>query len=77
MDKRRYVSRHPSPNRDKVVGMGADVTGNAAADGFTTRYRSPLERPAYSRDNNYREYYVCSGLMDEDEARSSRFMGEY
>lgn len=76
MDKRRYVPSNPSPRRDKISDMDDEMTGNAAADGFTVRYRKPLERPAYSSDNLYRENYACEGLMNEDEVRSRKLYGD-
>jgi len=77
-DKRRYVSRNPRPG-DKIYAMEDDVSGNAAADGFTARYRKPLKREAYPKDNPFREDYACHGLMNEDEMRlsDSIYNGDY
>lgn len=76
MDKRRYVSRNPSPNRDKMRSMADDVTGDAAKDGFTSRYRKPLQRAPDYASGLYSEKFACDGLMDENEARYQQLYGE-
>lgn len=80
-DKRRYLSRNPSPRRDKIVGIEADETGNAAADGYTLRYRNPLpgrEKPGdmYRKDSLYNENYACDGMMTDEEALMQRMYGD-
>lgn len=73
MDKRRYVRRDPGNARDQIRSMADDVTGNAPQDGFTSRYRKPLGRQTYDRSRSpYSEYFVCDGLMDENEAEMTK-----
>lgn len=88
-DKRRYLSRNPSSRRDPIVGADSSRTGNAAKDGYTTRYSRPMpDRPnphpvpeeryrseGRSDASRYSEHYACDGLMDESEARMNRLYG--
>jgi hypothetical protein len=69
-DKRRYVSKHPSPRRD--VRTAEHGSGNPIVDGYSTRYSNPLpgrEDGYRAKDSLYNERFQCDGLMDDSEAR--------
>lgn len=72
MDKRRY--RPKDVRKDKPLGISADETGNAAADGYTVRNRSPLKR---KRELYSEEGFRSPTLRGENESFLDDYLGDF